>query len=112
MTNICDIKSKQPLYTRKRAEDTLRAVLGVEEKPQPQHGEVDPGVIDPDHYKTDKMEAIEVIEAFFMDAPHLANTFKYMARCGKKDRPLQELKKARWYLDRYIWLMESGQVAD
>ena len=28
--------------------------------------------------------------------------FKYMWRCGQKDEPLQESKKAKWYLERLI----------
>lgn len=64
--------------------------------------------INPDHYKAAGLEAIEVIEAFFMDAPHLANAFKYLARCGKKDDPIQDLEKAKWYITRYQeWIMKE-----
>jgi hypothetical protein len=42
---------------------------------------------------------------------HLGNTFKYIARAGKKetDREIQDLKKALWYLQRKIQLLESKQ---
>lgn len=32
----------------------------------------------------------------------LGNTLKYLCRLGKKDNNVQELKKARWYLDKLI----------
>lgn len=68
--------------------------------------------INPDHYHSGGMEAIDVIEAFFPDSPHLANVFKYTSRAGKKDgQPiLREYKKALWYLGRYI-RYEFGDVA-
>jgi hypothetical protein len=56
----------------------------------------------PDHYQSGKIEAIEVIEAFFADDFHLANVFKYTARCKKKGKELEDLKKAQWYLNRRI----------
>lgn len=51
-------------------------------------------------------EAIKVIEAWNLGF-HLGNTVKYISRAGKKDAILQDLKKARWYLDRYIAKLES-----
>lgn len=62
----------------------------------------------PAHYQTESgLEAVDVIEAFFHDNAFLSNTFKYIARAGKKteDR-MEDLQKARWYLDREI-LWES-----
>jgi hypothetical protein len=34
---------------------------------------------------------------------------KYIARCGKKDDELQELKKASWYLKREIAKLENAK---
>jgi hypothetical protein len=53
--------------------------------------------------KDDPYEAIKVIEAWNIDFK-LGNTVKYIARAGKKDPDtlLQDLKKAKWYLDRKI----------
>ena len=46
-------------------------------------------------------EVIDVLEAW--DLPHhLACTIKYIARHRDKGTPLQDLEKARWYLDRWI----------
>ncbi|MGV0426929.1 DUF3310 domain-containing protein [Corynebacterium pyruviciproducens] len=60
--------------------------------------------INPGYYKSGGIEAIEVIEAFFMDTPHLANAFKYLARLGKKpgNDYRQEAEKAKWYIDRFV----------
>lgn len=46
-------------------------------------------------------EAIKVIEAWELGFC-LGNTVKYIARAGKKGNRLEDLKKARWYLDREI----------
>ena len=51
-------------------------------------------------------EAIKVIEAWGLGFC-LGNTVKYICRVGKKDDMLQELKKARWYLDREIGNLEK-----
>jgi hypothetical protein len=63
----------------------------------------------PEHYGGDSMyEAIKVIEAWDLDF-HLGNTVKYISRAGKKeaDKELQDLKKALWYLERKIKLLEN-----
>lgn len=67
----------------------------------------------PQHYKTDSgLEAITVIEAFFIGNYLLGNVFKYIARAGKKNDRLEDLKKARWYLDREINRIEKGNKID
>jgi hypothetical protein len=40
---------------------------------------------------------------------NLGNTVKYISRAGKKDDVLQDLKKARWYLDREIANREAAK---
>lgn len=60
----------------------------------------------PDHYKSGKMEVIDVIEEFTKDfkgtlAFDLGNVIKYVCRCKKKNG-VEDLKKARWYLDHAI----------
>lgn len=56
----------------------------------------------PDHYKSKSgLEAIDVIEAFNLNFC-LGNAVKYILRCGKKDAAVQELQKAKWYIDREI----------
>jgi hypothetical protein len=63
----------------------------------------------PQHYGggDNVYEAIKVIEAWELGF-NLGNTVKYIARCGKKDDELQELKKARWYLEREIAKLENA----
>lgn len=39
----------------------------------------------------------------------LWNAVKYISRAGKKGDTLEDLKKARWYLDKRIELMEAGK---
>lgn len=79
---------------------------GTEEKQQD-------AVNHPSHYASESgLEAIEVIEAFFHGNAFLANTFKYIARAGKKGgeaKRLEDLKKARWYLEREIKLEETHE---
>ena len=59
----------------------------------------------PDHYggRDSSYEAIKVIEAWDLNF-HLGNVVKYIARAGKKDpnKGYEDLKKAAWYLDRFI----------
>lgn len=62
----------------------------------------------PAHYggKDNPYEAIKVIEAWALGFS-LGNCVKYIARAGKKGSMLEDLKKARWYLDREITRMEK-----
>lgn len=59
----------------------------------------------PPHYggKDNPYEAIKVIEAWELGF-NLGNTVKYICRAGKKDavKRLEDLSKAKWYLDREI----------
>ena len=64
-------------------------------------------VYHPDHYQSETgMEVIDVIEAFTFDlhgieATDTGNILKYMCRWKKKNG-LQDLKKAKWYLEHLI----------
>ena len=58
----------------------------------------------PDHYggEENTYEAIKVIEAWELGF-HLGNVVKYISRAGKKTNNTREdLKKAKWYLERYL----------
>lgn len=54
----------------------------------------------PEHYTYGKIEVIDVIEAFNLDYKE-GNIIKYILR-HKHKNGLEDLKKARWYLDRII----------
>lgn len=57
--------------------------------------------IRPDYYKSNGIEAFDVIDAFNFNF-NLGNAFKYIARAGKKDDKVEDLKKAITYLNREI----------
>lgn len=59
----------------------------------------------PAHYTRGGVEVIAAIEAWGLDF-HRGNAVKYIARAGHKGPELEDLQKARWYLDRAISLME------
>lgn len=60
----------------------------------------------PPHYGGDTTyEAIKVIEAWKLGFC-LGNTVKYISRADHKGNKLEDLKKARWYLDREIENLE------
>lgn len=66
----------------------------------------------PPHYggADNPYETVKVIEAWGLGF-NLGNTLKYISRAGKKGAPLEDLQKARWYLDREITnlLKEEGK---
>lgn len=61
----------------------------------------------PPHYKKGGIENIDVIEAYELGF-HLGNVIKYVLRSKYKGREIEDLKKARWYLERYIKNHEGG----
>ena len=63
----------------------------------------------PQHYggENNQYEAIKVIEAWELDFC-LGNTVKYISRAGKKDNIVQDLKKAKWYLEHKIAQLETS----
>jgi len=62
----------------------------------------------PAHYGGDTTyEVIKVIEAWGLGF-HAGNAVKYIARAGRKDDELTDLKKALWYLDRLIAQLERN----
>lgn len=61
----------------------------------------------PSHYTQGKIEVIDYIEDKKLGY-HLGNVVKYVSRAGHKNNALEDLKKARWYLDRMIKNMEEN----
>ena len=67
----------------------------------------------PSHYTSGSIEVIDYIEDQKLPY-HLGNAVKYISRAGKKDpmKTVEDLRKAAWYVNRYIELLEkekSGQ---
>ncbi len=55
----------------------------------------------PAHYNTGKYEVIDVIEDWRLTF-NAGNALKYIGRHAYKGEPIEDLEKARWYLDREI----------
>lgn len=62
----------------------------------------------PSHYTDGKIEVIDYIEDKGFGFC-LGNVIKYVSRAGKKDKAkeIEDLKKAKWYLERRIAELES-----
>ena len=62
----------------------------------------------PSHYTQGSQEAIVTIEEAIADAPSVkagmlqAQVLKYLLRLWYKDNPVEDAKKAQWYLNRLI----------
>ena len=66
----------------------------------------------PDHYTQGGLETIEIIKEVAskytgFEASLVGNVVKYIDRANFKDNKLQDLQKARWYLDRLIKEVEQ-----
>ena len=72
--------------------------------------EVTEKVNHPKHY-VGKFECIEVMEYVYGKKSVIefcrCNAFKYLWRAGKKNSEIEDLKKARWYIDRMIKEIEN-----
>jgi hypothetical protein len=61
----------------------------------------------PSHYTAGNVETIDAIESIItglpaMEAFLVGQVVKYVARYSRKGKPLEDLEKGRWYLDRLI----------
>ena len=64
----------------------------------------------PPHYNHGKYETIEVIEDWKLNY-HCGNAVKYISRHRHKGKPLEDIKKAVWYLQRYMQVLEEEESA-
>ena len=64
----------------------------------------------PEHYTDGGIETIDFIEAKKLPY-HLGNAVKYISRAGKKDKEkiVEDLQKASWYISRYISLLGGNE---
>lgn len=60
----------------------------------------------PPHYTAGGIETIDFIEAKGLNY-HLGNAVKYITRARLKGDPVSDIKKAVWYLER--WLKVNGE---
>lgn len=61
----------------------------------------------PNHYNIGGIEVIDFIESWNLGFS-LGNAIKYIARAPYKNDELEDLKKARWYIDREIQRLEKN----
>lgn len=55
----------------------------------------------PQHYNTGGIEVIDAIEAWSLGF-NLGNAVKYIARADHKGKPVEDMQKALWYLQREL----------
>ena len=65
----------------------------------------------PDHYRAGGIECIEAMKALASIEEYQGflrlNAIKYLWRLGRKDDPVQELRKAAWYIDQLCLDLEE-----
>ena len=62
----------------------------------------------PNHYNKGKIETIEYLKDMGIAEDFcIGNAIKYISRYKHKEKPVEDLKKARWYLDYCIKLLEE-----
>ena len=72
--------------------------------------------VNPQHYRNYRIEVIDILEDAVARAPDPIKgslqyqVLKYLLRIWDKDGPLQDAKKARWYLDRLISKLEQQHL--
>ena len=63
----------------------------------------------PEHYNTGGMECIDAIKGMLTHDEYIGylrgNALKYNWRCRYKGKPIEDLRKARWYEERLIRYM-------
>jgi hypothetical protein len=91
-------------YKMINEETNVRAVWKVKES-----SKADP-INSPSHYTHGGVETIDYIEAKGLDKDFcLANVIKYVSRAGYKISKLEDLKKAQYYLNRRIKILEASE---
>ena len=92
-----------------RHEDYMKAMMVQEELRMAQAKKQSDNVVDmvnsPPHYNQTGIECIQAISAatdkgfkYYLQG----NVMKYLWRFDYKDKPLEDLQKAKWYLDKLI----------
>lgn len=92
-----DIERDKPKDTLEEAIQILEGLEGLARREAVNH---------PEHYNKGKIEVIDAIEDWGLDF-NAGNVVKYIARYRYKSDQIEDLKKARWYLDRLIEGLEN-----
>ena len=99
-----EVQAAQPVPLSSLGND----VIWLGESLLPKEEKKSDNVNSPSHYTSGKTEVIDIIEDAVKDAPSniygmlQGQVLKYMLRVWLKDNPLEDLKKAQWYLERLI----------
>jgi hypothetical protein len=92
---------------------SMRKKISIASKINPQKRRMEPAdkpefgasnvdlVNNPPHYRVGGIETIDFIEAKNLNY-NLGNAVKYITRADHKDNRVQDLEKARWYIEREI----------
>ena len=98
-----------------RHEEFMKAMIAQEELRIAQANKQSDNVVDmvnnPPHYNQTGIECIHAISAatdkgfkYYLQG----NVMKYLWRFDYKDKPLEDLQKAKWYLDKLIEEVMAG----
>lgn len=68
-------------------------------------------VVHPAHYNTSGFEVWDVLDAWFPNDPQKWNAGKYLARAEHKGSEIENLEKAKQYIDRRIAKLKAQQKA-
>ena len=100
-------KSEPAIYRDGMAQTNGDPVEDIQEDSWGAGSDADPNMADninhPAHYTFGSIEVIDAIEGLLLPY-HLGNALKYIARAGRKDpaKTEEDLRKAIWYINRYI----------
>jgi hypothetical protein len=65
-------------------------------------------VSSPSHYAYGSIECIDAIEAMGIGIEFCqGNAVKYLWRLGHKNKPLEDARKAQWYINRLVRILEQ-----
>lgn len=81
---------------QQRGPSTAPLVTAVPARPEPNSS-----VDHPQHYNVGKIEVIDFIESAGLNFC-LGNVVKYVSRADHKGKPIEDLEKALWYLQREL----------
>jgi len=101
-----------------RHEGYMKAMMEQEELRMAQAKKQSDNVVDmvnsPPHYNQTGIECIQAISAatdkgfkYYLQG----NVMKYLWRFDYKDKPLEDLQKAKWYLDKLIEEVMAGDAS-
>lgn len=102
--------AKEVVDKWKEQHEPMKKPCGASVEPMKDKSTTSDPVNHPSHYTYSSIEPIDAIEAWQLPY-HLGNVVKYVSRAGHKDKSktLEDLKKASWYLSRYVNMLEQEE---